>query len=487
MCSGPSMKCTSPIIAGGNRNKLSAGDDRKSDGGINGTTLKANTKQEIKERRNGYYYLTPKAAATLPGYQYSGIDQSLIYKYVLSPLAQFLVDHATPKSVAPNTITLFGLCWMISSYCFIWFYCPNLSEGIDTPEAVPSWIFLFNCVAMLVYQTLDNMDGKQARRTGSSSPLGLLFDHGCDAFNVILGSANWMAAMGINPLNDQFQVWILVVAPMAAFYMSTWEEYYTGTLLLPPFNGPNEGLIMGAMLSLTSYAWGVSYWHETGWYEMVEALVGPCLPESVARMIPPAGIRNCDMVAIASLLALFQEVTIKVFTVSRKYGLKTIVNACPLLFFSGVILVIGFLDRDIFARNPRTCLHIASALFTDMVTQLMLDHATDEKYNPFRILLVPLGALGVLVTWGTDVVSPQMIDNSLIGYASALTVFLSFKMSIVVHEICHLLKIWCFDIVTPYSEGGAVLESGAETKATMESSHKMNGVVGSSILLKKAS
>jgi len=27
----------------------------------------------------------------------------------------------------------------------------------------------------------DNLDGKQARRTNTSSPLGLLFDHGCDA------------------------------------------------------------------------------------------------------------------------------------------------------------------------------------------------------------------------------------------------------------------------------------------------------------------
>jgi ethanolaminephosphotransferase len=32
-------------------------------------------------------------------------------------------------------------------------------------------------------QTIDNLDGKQARRTKSSSPLGLLFDHGCDALN----------------------------------------------------------------------------------------------------------------------------------------------------------------------------------------------------------------------------------------------------------------------------------------------------------------
>jgi phosphatidylglycerophosphate synthase len=29
-----------------------------------------------------------------------------------------------------------------------------------------------------MYQTLDAIDGKQARRTGTSSPLGELFDHG---------------------------------------------------------------------------------------------------------------------------------------------------------------------------------------------------------------------------------------------------------------------------------------------------------------------
>jgi len=30
------------------------------------------------------------------------------------------------------------------------------------------------------------MDGKQARKTGNSSPLGMLFDHGCDALTMTL-------------------------------------------------------------------------------------------------------------------------------------------------------------------------------------------------------------------------------------------------------------------------------------------------------------
>ena len=30
------------------------------------------------------------------------------------------------------------------------------------------------------------MDGKQARKTGNSTPLGLLFDHGCDSLVIML-------------------------------------------------------------------------------------------------------------------------------------------------------------------------------------------------------------------------------------------------------------------------------------------------------------
>jgi ethanolaminephosphotransferase len=40
--------------------------------------------------------------------------------------------------------------------------------------------------AVVLYTWLDCLDGKQARRTGTSSPLGQLFDHGCDALSVNL-------------------------------------------------------------------------------------------------------------------------------------------------------------------------------------------------------------------------------------------------------------------------------------------------------------
>ena len=36
---------------------------------------------------------------------------------------------------------------------------------------------------LFFYQSLDAIDGKQARRTGMAGPLGEMFDHGCDALN----------------------------------------------------------------------------------------------------------------------------------------------------------------------------------------------------------------------------------------------------------------------------------------------------------------
>lgn len=52
-------------------------------------------------------------------------------------------------------------------------------------------------LSVIAYANLDCIDGKQARRTKSSSPLGQLFDHGCDAYIVHLLIGNVMSCVGI--------------------------------------------------------------------------------------------------------------------------------------------------------------------------------------------------------------------------------------------------------------------------------------------------
>ena len=92
-----------------------------------------------------------------------------------------------------------------------------------------------------MYRMLDEMDGKQARRTGNSSPLGLLFDHGCDAFST--GTLFLVIAKTIQAGNS-IGFDLCLVGTLASFHFCTLEEYYTGGLFLPPFNAISDGSVL---------------------------------------------------------------------------------------------------------------------------------------------------------------------------------------------------------------------------------------------------
>src|ERR1700709_2090615 len=108
-----------------------------------------------------------------------------------------------------------------------------------------------------MYSTMDNVDGKQARRTGTSSGLGELFDHGIDSLNCTLASLCETAAMGLGTSRAGIFTALIPCLPM---FFSTWETYHTHTLYLGYFNGPTEGLIIAASIMLISGWYGPSVW-----------------------------------------------------------------------------------------------------------------------------------------------------------------------------------------------------------------------------------
>lgn len=60
----------------------------------------------------------------------------------------------------------------------------------------PSWVYVACGLAIPIYFNLDCIDGKQARRTGSSSPLGQLFDHAVDGYSMHLLVSSIMTCAG---------------------------------------------------------------------------------------------------------------------------------------------------------------------------------------------------------------------------------------------------------------------------------------------------
>jgi len=73
----------------------------------------------------------------------------------------------------------------------------------------------------------DCMDGKQARRTGQSSPLGQLFDHG---FDCICNLCHISTQAGYLCVGGTYWFYAFQGSLFFAFFMAQWEEYYTGEL-----------------------------------------------------------------------------------------------------------------------------------------------------------------------------------------------------------------------------------------------------------------
>ena len=470
-----------------------------------------------------YYYLNAVTIRqNLKHHVYRGYDNSFIYKYVLSPVAQYCVDHFTPRTLSPNLITLIGLVLMVSSYFVYWYFVPtvyidgnvdedSISSNSTLPTSTssssyppPRWMYLFNCICMLLYQTLDNMDGKQARRTNTSSPLGQIFDHGCDAINSIFGSTNWLINMYILPHDDPVITWIVIFGPIAQFYITTWEEYYNHILILPVVNGPSEGLLLGALLSYTSYLYGNTYWQTTTWYDTYlapiwstssttnESTINRFVSSMVVQVLPlqPPLLRNCDLVVIAASIGFVQEIVMKVYTVGKKHGFyQSLQDLLPIIVLCVSFGLIGYYQPTILWNMPRTCLAIVSIVFTEMTTQLMLCYVTKQFYSPYqRYLLVPLlllvlyvvviGTTTTTTTTDTDTSSTVMYmdtDTYLLMYMSGSFVYLAFKIVLVIHEICSVLQIQCFSITKNIgSNGGGKTTTTTTSTITTSSSSSLS-------------
>ncbi|ORZ08337.1 hypothetical protein BCR42DRAFT_462896 [Absidia repens] len=147
-------------------------------------------------------------------------------------------------------ITLLGLSIIGVNVGTLFYYAPDL--GI-----CPNWVYYSFGIGLFAYQSLDAIDGKQARRTGASGPLGELFDHGCDAINTSLGVLTWASA---TCLGQSWWTVLSLLASLGNFYLSTWDEYHTGVLYLGHFSGPVEGILMLVGIHLISGYFGPTIW-----------------------------------------------------------------------------------------------------------------------------------------------------------------------------------------------------------------------------------
>ncbi|KAI6660363.1 Ethanolaminephosphotransferase 1-like [Oopsacas minuta] len=128
-------------------------------------------------------------------------------------------------------MTVVGFLLVLSTYILIGWY----DYDFKNTAGIPSWVWAYSAVAHFTGYNLDGMDGKQARRTKTSTPLGELFDHGLDsivAFIIPLTAASGLGlGQGIG-LTEGI-IFFTVIMGIIGFYLSHWEKYNTGVLFLP--------------------------------------------------------------------------------------------------------------------------------------------------------------------------------------------------------------------------------------------------------------
>lgn len=153
-------------------------------------------------------------------HKYSATGSSLLEPY-FQIYWRWLVE-LFPMWLAPNTITVVGLLINAITSLLLILYCPSATES------APSWVYAINGIGLFIYQSLDAIDGKQARRTGSSTPLGELFDHGCDSISTVLVALAF--AITIKVGNYPWVMTFMCLSSYFTFYFGHWSAYVTGTL-----------------------------------------------------------------------------------------------------------------------------------------------------------------------------------------------------------------------------------------------------------------
>ena len=190
--------------------------------------------------------LKEESLQNLKNFKYKSTDDSLLYHKCMSPCLNKLVNYL-PSNLAPNLITLVSL--MFNIFAAVISY---IDGGFDFSHKLRRSTCFIIGVFQLIYQLLDNIDGKQARRTGNSTPFGMLMDHGCDIFTNIFTAFNLSKLIVVG--NDDFFSFSVFFGLILGFYIMTLEEYKLGEMHFPKINGTDEGnffiFLLGVTLSI---------------------------------------------------------------------------------------------------------------------------------------------------------------------------------------------------------------------------------------------
>ncbi len=315
-------------------------------------------------------YLNKKSLENLKNFQYHGQNVSIVYNNIVSPFLDNYFMKILPRWVAPNLLTILSFVFNFISFFFI------ISEtGFNYERKLSKFCLGLKAFSHMAYIILDNADGKQARRTKTSSPLGLLLDHGLDALtSTIIGfNCSFIALTGNNSISSYF----LFFGLYWGYYVCNYEEYRTGKMSLGKINGPDEGNVIVFFVAFITFLFDADFWliKIYGEFRINDLLIAMVFIGSL-------------LCTIETLIHICEEKhnilhEIKIFL----YDSFWFLNAMILPYLTFVF------DKNFYFENMNFFLFLISAIFLRIGTEILINIVCKRKMRHNNLINL------IIISW----------------------------------------------------------------------------------------
>jgi len=245
---------------------------------------------------------------------------------------------------------------------------PNLT-GFE-----PSWLFLAGGFGLFGFQTYDAIDGKHARRTGTASPLGELFDHGFDSMISTVAPATFVA---ITQLGTSPMFLILLVMGSIPLYCQYWEESYTHTIYWGVWSNAIEGTLLVVGLYLGAWWNTPAYW---------------LTPVNLGFVVVPFNYLFAYLYIVATIPAILDNFK-KVYRVRKSVqamkeplGKLIAYTLFHVLFFLWILVI----APSLFQKYAWHVISLYALVNANLTMWLMISKNAREGFPVFFGILIPL-------------------------------------------------------------------------------------------------
>ncbi|XP_059617247.1 ethanolaminephosphotransferase 1 isoform X2 [Phlebotomus argentipes] len=404
-----------------------------------------------------YKYLSDEHLKGFERYKYNSVDTSLLSVHVMHPFWNWCVKYF-PRWLAPNLITFTGFLLTVATFFLIGNYDYGFTAADQEENPIPRWVWLAAAFGIFLAYNLDGIDGKQARRTGTSGPLGELFDHGLDSYSAALIPIYMFTLFGVTDLPPIRMFYVISYVIFLNFYLTHFEKYNTGVMFLPwgydftMWVRPAIAQVSLTIYSVSSSSQGVTI------VLSVTFCVGPWLWRAPTFF----GLTPADSFLVLLVLsAVLSSHPVILWNIYKSYRDRTgkmrpfLEAIRPLMPLVGLYAVSHYWMvlsiNDVVTLDPRMLFVCFGTIFSNICCRLIVAQMSDTRTDCWNgllwVLLVATGvstfpfydSLGVHFSVGMELA----VVYTITGISTAAHIHYG---TCVVREMCHHFNIKCFQI-----------------------------------------